>query len=259
MIDIFPHNFITRELAKLQPFERRGQFDPAINHYPLPAWKAAFMSCVAECHSGYRLPTRDDFEIKMGHYLRHHTNWRVHFNALYESPYDDDDVIMDEKVFFRPRPGFYYRLDSLYESGIAELFVYTCLVYAFEEISRSGIVVYDPRVDWVHKFDMIVLGQRGPCAIDLHYKNDTPREAILSARAFREELAKANVGNPYRSNVVAREMPILELTCSSDDHFEYNGYRLYSFESINMLIASLYDRNDVPIEMRWLGMELSEA
>lgn len=138
-----------RQLAALQalpppserPVTRRAR---AID---FPAWRSIFSSLLLYGHArNYALPSVDAFVRACQHNYTHDCH-----QGRYDRFFADDELGREVR----------HRLIGWYEAGMAETYLYVCLVDAIEDVQRSGLVLYDSRVDWKLKADAVVLEARG--------------------------------------------------------------------------------------------------
>lgn len=241
-IDMFPIRFL-REVERLPVYKVRGKPDTNVQKHGIPAWKAPFMEAVAACHSSYTLPTFDMFrECMMMSLLENNKN----DSSQYEDTFKEHHAPVVLNDACEPNDGFMYRMSELYEGGIAELYVYSMLVFAFEDRIGSGIVFNDMRVDWKLKLDTVVVCNGRMAGIDMHYdRPGSTRRSIEKVRRGREMMSKRNIPVRDWDNDTVASMPKFVITRSQDDNLPVNGYRLYSHMSIDGLLSELYDYFDV--------------
>lgn len=238
-IDIWPDNFLYRELRKLKPFQEVGSFAADVQRHRIPAWKAAFMETVYSMHSQYGLPRFEDFVVRFTQQL---LKSKEQSPKLY--------TVADGRITFTD--GFLYRLAQLYEGGMGELFVYSCLVKAIED-HQIGLVCYDARIDWKYKIDALVHIDPHVIGIDIHYTGKGNREFITDRRLKVEQDAKRNIydtSSHWFKNHTIKGLKILRVTRSPEDCMIVNGFHLYSQNAINTLISDIFNHCNVPEDLR---------
>jgi hypothetical protein len=119
---------------------------PTITYYArgidFPAWRAIFSSMLLRGDStGYRLPSVEGFVETCDSWYRSERH-RGRFLKYREG--DRRDEVLD-------------RFRGFHEAGMAETYLYVCLVDVFEDHLRDGVVLYDSRGDWKLKLDAVVL------------------------------------------------------------------------------------------------------
>src|ERR1700761_5131603 len=140
-VDMYERRFLG-ELWKLPPFVPNDRRDQAVWDADFPAWRDLFTSLCLYGHStGYRLPSYDEFfRYCETAYMKRH-------------PHPERFALFFEQHL----SGMQQRVSAWYESGMAEIHLYVCLVEAIEDKDKRGVVLYDARADWKLKADLIVI------------------------------------------------------------------------------------------------------
>lgn len=227
-IDMFERNF-RRKLEKLAPFESNEVRDPRVWGEGFPAWRALFSSlCLYGHSSGYRIPAFDDF---FRYCKKAYTNAHYSERSRYQKYFEGDLL-----------PGMRQRVSVWYESGMAELHLYACLVEAIEDISKIGLVLYDPRADWKLKADVIVIIRKQAIRVSAFVGDLAERSNIEANRDKVEQERKKNtMQSAHWGNEELRLMPILEIARTSDiDTQVVNGVHLFSLLAVNRLLTDIY-------------------
>lgn len=86
------------------------------------------------------------------------------------------------------------RIKTWYESGMAETYLYVCLVEAIEDNHKEGLVLYDPRADWKLKADVLVLIRGKMVRINAFDGDMLARPQIEAKRDEVERIRKRNTG-----------------------------------------------------------------
>lgn len=215
------------ELEKLPHFEPNDKRDPRVWKADFPAWRALFSSMCLFGHStGYRLPSFEDF-----HRYCEHAYAKRHPEKERFAPFFKGDL----------RPGVTQRISTWYESGMAEAYLYACLVEAIEDKTKAGLVLYDPRADWKLKADAIVLARSRAFRISAYYGERSQRSTIEARRdAIEHERKKNTPDSAHWGNAELEAMPALAIVRTDADQQIVNGVRLFSISSINQLLQSIY-------------------
>ncbi|MFT4508965.1 hypothetical protein [Caballeronia sp. 15711] len=225
-VDMFERRF-RQELEKLPKFVANDQRDRYIWAADFPAWHALFSSLCLYGHStGYRLPSFDDFFrfVKKAYTKRHPE--RERFSHFFEQ----DHLI-----------GMTQRISAWYESGMAEMYLYVCLVEAIEDKSKAGVVLYDPRADWKLKADTIVIIQQRPLRISAYFGDQDRRPGVEAQRDSIERLRKKNtMESAHWQNAELAAMKILEIARLDHEVQVINGMRLFSLSAVNRLLVDIY-------------------
>jgi hypothetical protein len=224
-VDLHEYKFIS-ELERLPYFVSAREVDPEISAVPFPAWRAIFQCTLLWCHStGYRLPPFSDFLADCERAFRHERH-----RGRFEKWFEPNNRERTEQ-----------RVRGWYESGMAETYLYACLVDAFEDILKDGIVLYDARVDWKHKADVMVISRGKIFAVDSFRGSRHARDGVKSRRDVIERDRKINTvesahwGNEERSRCIA-----VGISRSDADCQNVNGVRLFSITAINTLLDEIY-------------------
>lgn len=233
-VDMFERRF-RQELEKLPAFVPNDKRDNRVWKVGFPAWHALFSSLTLYGHStGYRLPS---FE----HFYQYCKKAYAHPNYKHSEKY--------RKYFLDPdfEPGMRQRISAWYESGMAELYLYVCLVEAIEDKNKDGIVLYDTRADWKLKADVIV-NLSGRCSrISAFFGDENGRFKIEKSRDKIERIRKKNTSeSSHWGNKTLNAMPTFEISRTDDSTQVINGIRVFDKKSINELLNILY--NDASLE-----------
>lgn len=138
-------------------------------------------------------------------------------------------------------PGMQQRAGVWYESGLAEVYLYVCLVEAIEDRLNSGVVLYDPRVDWKLKGDLMVIMQGRMIMVSAYYGDEAERPGIERRRDRIERVRKINtMESAHWKNQELKRVQKLEITRTEADNQIVNGVRLFSLEAINALLREIY-------------------
>lgn len=225
-VDMYERRF-RLELEKLPHFEPNDKRDPRAWKADFPAWRALFSAMCLFGHStGYRLPSFEDFF----RYCEHAYTQR-HPDGERFAPFFESDL----------RPGIAQRISTWYESGMAETYLYACLVEAIEDRTKAGLVLYDPRADWKLKADVIILVQGRALRISAYYGEQSQRPKLEARRnAIEHERKKNTSDSAHWGNAELEAMSVLEIVRTDVDQQIVNGVRLFSIPSINQLLQSIY-------------------
>lgn len=221
-----------QELNKLPAFVPNDERNDRVWSAMFPAWRALFSAeCLFGHSTGYRLPSFD------------------HFFEYCKHAYTKKNPKSDEYAeFFKGDllPGMRQRVSAWYESGMAETYVYVCLVEAIEDKSKCGIVLYDPRADWKLKADVIVIVRKKPMRVSAFVGEQSDRPSIEARRDVIERGRKKNtMESAHWNNVELAAMPVFEISRTDADMQTVNGVRLFSLASINRLLGSIYQEAGV--------------
>ena len=216
------------ELGKLPTFAPKDERDGRVWDADFPAWRALFTSLCLYGHStGYRLPSFDKFFNYCKHaYTERHPKGEDRFARFFEG-----ELL----------PGMSQRVSAWYESGMAETYLYVCLVEAIEDKSKCGVVLYDPRADWKLKADVVVVMQGKPMRLSAYVGEQSDRPNIEARRNIVERKRKKNtMESAHWGNAELAEMSAFEISRTDANMQTVNGIRLFSFASINGLLEELY-------------------
>lgn len=233
-VDLWESRFRT-ELRKVDRFEPQGAHDPRVWEADFPAWRALFSSLCLYGHStGYRLFSYEDF-------------WRYcHKAYAVQHPKKERFARFFEGELL---PGMRQRVGTWYESGMAETYLYVCLVQAIEDESKCGAVLYDSRVDWKLKADAVVLCNNHAFRICAFFDALDERAGVEQRRDDIERERKKNTNkSAHWGNDELPQIPRLNI--ARDDPQVVNGVRLFSLRSVNQLLREIYQASGV--EGGWL-------
>jgi len=226
---MFEHRF-KAELMRLPYFEIRGERDDRVWKAPFPAWRAIFTAlCLTGHSSGYQLPSY------------------AQFFAACERVYCDLHRNGDQFTkYFRGelREGTKHRTSVWYQAGMAETYLYVCLVEAIEDRTKSGFVVYDPRLDWKFKSDAIVIRQDAVFRINAFSGDEGQRSTVERRRDSVERQRKADTPVSSRwGHRLFQSVASLRISMSPNNAQLVNGVMLFSVDSINDLLLQIYPRD----------------
>lgn len=223
-VDMHEHRFI-EELERLPRFDPPGHIDPATRAIDFPAWRAVFTSLLLLGHStGYRLPSFEEF---FDHCRRTFTHSR--HGARYARWFTETEWIRTLE-----------RIKFWYESGMAETYLYVCLVDVFEDHLQDGIVLYDARADWKQKVDVAVFVRDRKFAINAYWGDIETRSRVEARRDAVERARKANTATSAHWNNQERERwTPLSISRTDTDCQQVRGVRLFSIASINRVIGQI--------------------
>ena len=226
---------VDRLYPETQPFARTGCEDSTIAKMPLPTYQAVFGACLVFQHAaGYHLPDFDTFvrtfcdslKVRMD---RGETRWA----KLFE----------DAGRCTQPVPGFRHRLGGFYINGMAHTHLYATLVQAYEDQRRIGAVLWDPRVDWKLKTDLVVLTPWRAVRIDIHGGS----EEVIASRADQERETKAAAGaSSHEGNPFYDKTRVVRALSHSPHVEERHGLWFLSAAHINDVIAQVDAALGVP-------------
>lgn len=236
-VDMHEFKFIS-ELEKLDRFAPGGEIDAEVRRIDFPAWRAPFTSLVLWGHStGYRLPSYAQFFD----YCRKAYTHRRHkgkFDRWFEPPRASR---VDKRVRF------------WYESGMSETHLYACLVDAFEDILKEGVVLYDARADWKLKWDVAVLTRGARVRVDAFWGEAEDREEVSARRDIVEhERKRRTSASAHWGNKEPERWELLRISRTEQDLEDVNGVRLFSMKSVNGLLAQIYDQAGFSEDERFL-------
>jgi hypothetical protein len=225
-VDMYERRF-REELMKLEPFVPNDTRDQRVWNAEFPAWRALFTSLCLWGHStGYRLPSFDQFAdyCEKAYCKAHPITTR--FSRFFEG-----DL----------RSGMMQRIGAWYESGMAETYLYVCLVEAIEDKLKRGIVMYDPRADWKLKADVVVLMRGHALRVNSFVGAVADRPQIEENRASVERVRKVNtMESAHWGNKELEGLPELMISRIDSDCQTVNGVRLFSITAINRLLGEIY-------------------
>jgi len=230
-VDMFELRF-RQELEKLPPFVPCDVRSQRVWRMGFPAWHALFSAMCLFGHStGYRLPSYEDFF----HYC-HRAYTDKHPSREKYIPFFEEDLLQ----------GMRQRISAWYEAGMAEAYLYACLAEAIEDKARCGIVLYDPRADWKLKADLIVIINGRALRVSAFFGDQNERAGIEARRDTVERDRKQNtMESAHWNNSELATMPVFEIARTKDQVQVVNGVRIFSLESINLLLDSIFDEAGV--------------
>jgi hypothetical protein len=226
-VDMFERRF-RQELNKVAAFQPIGQRNEQVWQQEFPAWRALFTSLCLYGHStGYRL-------FSYEHFFSYCENayCKQHPNAERFLPYFRGDLLQ----------GMRERIGVWYESGMSEVYLYVCLVEVLEDKLNEGVVIYDPRVDWKLKGDVMVIMHGQTVMVSAYHGDADARPHIERKRDRVERVRKVNsMESAHWKNKELKRMQKLEITRTETDCQMVNGVRLFSLEAINDLLREIYN------------------
>jgi hypothetical protein len=224
-VDMHEYKFLL-ELERLPRFEPSAGVDSGVRAVDFPAWRALLSAALLYCHStGYRLPSFEYFSLLARRaYTDPHHHGR--FDEWFRSP---KAARMEQRLRF------------WYESGLAEVYLYVCLVDVFEDILREGLVLYDSRLDWKHKCDLALLVGGRPFLVNAYWGSSAEREEVENRRDAVERERKARTSaSSHWGNRERDRWRALSISRSVEDSQEVNGVRLFSVGAVNGLLNAIY-------------------
>ncbi|MBF6183332.1 hypothetical protein [Nocardia otitidiscaviarum] len=231
-VDMYEYRFI-EELKAVDEFHPNDTRDPRV--WPrrgssvgeFPAWRALFSALCLHHHStGYRLFSYEEFfTFCENAYTAKHPQ-RARFRRYFHGEL---------------RAGMRQRVGVWYESGMAETYLYACLVEALEDKAKVGVVLYDPRADWKLKSDIVVHMKGHAMRISAYVGPSEERPRIEQKRDDIERMRKLKTAeSAHWGNETLEKMPLFEIQITEEDMQVVNGLRLFSTSSINRLLNQLY-------------------
>ncbi|MFQ6397614.1 hypothetical protein ACLMAJ_29740 [Nocardia sp. KC 131] len=244
-VDMYEYRF-RQELDKVDKFEPKETRDPHVwpragsKEGEFPAWRALFSARLLHGHStGYRLFSHEEFFMFCEQsYTKHHPE-----------PERFADYFKGDL-----RAGMHQRVGVWYESGMAETYLYVCLVEALEDKAQVGMVLYDTRVDWKLKSDIVVhIKGRHTIRVNAHVGPSEERPNIERRRDGIERMRKQNTSDSaHWGNKALADMPVFEISITDDDLQVINGCRVFSMTAINRLLNQMYVHAEVTGDKRWV-------
>jgi hypothetical protein len=220
-------------LNELPAFERPGSFDVRVRQIDFPAWRAIFSSLLLKGHStGYRLPSANQFcDTCVLWYTDKHQP--KDFTKWFTDPWAEQTR---------------NRLLGWYESGMAETYMYVCLIDIFEDLLRDGIVLYDPRADWKLKADAVVIRDTQCFRVSCFTGTADNRGRIETKREADERERKKNtIQSSHLGNTLLPNLQEIRLAVTDSDHQVVNGLRLMSITAFNeQVLTPIYDACGTP-------------
>lgn len=155
---------------------------------------------------------------------------KVHKNKDY-SPYFEEPLYQ----------GMLERMSVWYEAGMAETYLYTCLVEAIEDEKREGLVLYDPRADWKLKTDAVVILHGRITRISAFTGSKEDRPQVEARRSETEKERKKNtMRSAHWGNKQLDQIPQKQITLTEEDCQIVNGVKLFSLSAVKNLLDELY-------------------
>lgn len=215
------------QLRELPPFTPARDVDRSVRQVDFPAWRALFTSSLLWGHStGYRLPAYDDF----ARYCKNAYTHDVH-GGRFDRWFAEHALPLTDQ-----------RLRFWYESGLAETYLYACLVDALEDILRDGLVLYDPRADWKLKCDIAVVTRGARVIVDSFWGEHSDRVQVTAAREAVERERKLNTAaSSHWGNRELERWSTITVARSARDCQVVNGVRLFSIAAVNEALKAIYD------------------
>lgn len=250
-VDMFEYRF-RKELLAVEKFQQNDTRDQRVwphrgsHDGEFPAWRALFTALCLHRHStGYRLPSYEEFfNFCKDAYTKHHPE-KERFTRYFRG-----ELL----------PGMRQRVGVWYESGIAETYLYACLVEAIEDRAKVGVVLYDPRADWKLKADIVVHINGMSMRVSAYVGHSEDRPELEAERdEIEHERKKKTSESAHWGNRALRDMPLFEISITEQEVQEVNGCRLFSIRAVNDLLERLYDHAQVPAEERWAFRQPARA
>ncbi len=237
-VDMFEHRF-RGELSVVPPFVPNDDRDDRVWAHVgsgaggFPAWRALFSSLLLHGHCrDYQLFSFEAFfNLCEDTYTRRHPEHRRF-----------------ERYFTGERlAGMRQRVGVWYESGMAETYLYACLVEAIEDISKIGVVLYDPRADWKLKSDIVVLMNGIAMQVSAYVgESEQERQQLEDVREKIERERKENTSrSAHWHNAQVAAMQLFPIRRTHDDLQVVNGVRLFSIAAVNKLLTEMYEHAGV--------------
>jgi hypothetical protein len=229
-VDMHVRRFI-QELEKLPPFEIPDTRDQRVWNAKFPSWRAIFAAqCLFGHSSGYRLPSLESFYKGCEQAYRKEKRNTGKFGRYFSDEY---------------LPGMQQRMAVWYESGMAETYLYVCLVEAIEDKMKAGVVLYDPRADWKLKADVIVLMNGKAFRINAFHGEEEQRPSVEARRDRVERVRKVHTSeSAHWGNVELKELiETIPISKTPDDFLEINGVKLFSNAAIDALLMEIYKKS----------------
>jgi len=231
-VDLFEARF-RQELNKVATFSPNDKRDPRVwpksgsDEGKFPAWRALFSSMCFFGHStGYRLFSFDEFYRYCKHAYTERNPKRELFRRYFSGELE---------------AGMRQRVGVWYESGMVETYLYACLIEAIEDKAKIGVVIYDSRVDWKLKTDMVAIINKHPMRISAYVGEQRARPSIERHRDNLERRSKRNTSeSAHWHNAELESLPLFEIARTGDDMQVINGVRVFSLNAINELLGKLY-------------------
>lgn len=212
-MDIHVNKFRTR-LAGLPKFETQGVFDLETMRTNFPSWRAVFSGAVNWGYTaGYALPTFNMFAASYTKAIHLHPHFDKYWSAYFSGATPSEHML--------------HRLSCWYEAGMAETYLYVCLAEAIEDRLKAGFVIYDPRLDWKHKCDVMVICRDKQILINSYW--GTWEKALVESK-----------GEPKRGAKQADFMTEIKIV-RNDERFEnLNGFKLFTAEDVDATLGAIY-------------------
>lgn len=237
-VDMFERRF-REELKKVSEFVPKWKRDPIVWKEDFPAWRSIFSAACLWMHGcGYRLPGLEAFfrGCKKAYTIDYEGRRKDEYKKFFEEPLLE---------------GMMERIGVWYESGMSEAYLYACLVEVIEDELKSGIVCYDPRVDWKMKFDVLVIVNDKIMKISAFHGSPEDRFRIEAKRDKIEHARKTNTENSsHWNNCQVKRLEEFQISRNSENQQIVNGVGLFTIEAINTLLTDIFDFAAVPQESR---------
>lgn len=226
-VDMFERRFVS-ELNKLPRFAPGGKRDNRVWRVGFPAWHALWSSLCLYGHStGYRLPSFENF---YQYCKKAYTHGKYKQEGQFAKYFTGDF-----------EAGMRQRVSVWYEAGMAEMYLYVCLVEAVEDKDKVGVVMYDTRADWKLKADAIVLINGKSIRVSAFFGEADKRGEVEKRREQVELVRKKNtMQSAHWGNKALNAMPVYEIARTEKNTQYVNGLRFFDKASINTLINQIY-------------------
>lgn len=219
-----------------------------------PAWRALFTSLLLWGHStGYRLPTFDEFYRRC---RDAYTQESARSDASHARriaslrPWFDGDEEHGDNGRYEPHVKERFR--GFYESGMAETYLYVCLVDAFEDALNEGVVFYDTRHDWKLKGDVTVVVHEKVFLVSLFRGAVEDRSAVEAFRDRMERIRKVNtMSSAHWKNQELKRWTKVQIGVTDDNCQRVNGLQLPAREEIHAVIDVMCDAVGIAERVRF--------
>ena len=246
-VDMHERKFVSRLSDPELAFRRTSiAISGEVWEIKFPAWRALFTSLLLWGHStGYRLPTFEEF------YRRCQD---AYTRVAARSDASHRRRIEELRRWFEgdAEPQVRERFCVFYESGMAETYLYVCLVDAFEDALNEGAVFYDARHDWKLKGDVTTIVRGQVFLVSLFHGAVAGRPDVEARRDRVERDRKRNTMNSahWRNRELKRWTKI-EVSIGENDCRRINGFRLPSYEAIHGVIDRICDETGIGQRVRF--------
>jgi hypothetical protein len=237
-VDMYESRFL-EELNKVNEFIPKWTRDPKVWEKDFPAWRSIFSAACLWMHGcGYRLPGFDAF----------FRGCKRAYTIEYDLRKDDYKKYFEEPLL----EGMTERIGVWYESGMSEAYLYACLIGIIEDKMQSGVVCYDPRVDWKMKYDVMVILNDRIMKISAFHGSPEDRNRIVARRDVVEHARKKKTSNSsHWNNCQVKRFQEFKISRDSENRQLLNGVGLFTIDAINNLLTEIFDFADIHPKDRW--------